>query len=108
MLIPIWWMASRRGPLHSASYMCGGLVLQTSNERGPSKVFYNASSSPVYSSRSVRGSYGGFLLPPQKVQGFGPRRGRMKENLKKVGPANLVVLKVLATVTSKRGLRGCR
>ena len=40
-----------------------------------------------------KSSYGGLRPPPMKTRNCGPRRGRMKENLVKRGPANLMVLK---------------
>ena len=38
-------------------------------------------------------SYGGLRPPPMRTRNCGPRRGRMKENWVKRGPANLMVLK---------------
>ncbi len=45
----------------------------------------------VVISGTPKSSYGGLWSPPPKTRNFGPRRGRMKDNLTKRVPANLVV-----------------
>jgi hypothetical protein len=50
----------------------------------------------------LKASYGGFLLP--QAQLFGPRSGRMMENRRSTGPANLVV--VMFGVRRGGGSRG--